>query len=128
MQLVINTFGATIRKEGDRFVITAGSKKLAVSAHAVKRNIGHFPEDFMFQLNPDQAGRLLFQTGIAKKSPRGGRRFLPYAFTEQGAAMLSSVLCSERAVLVNVAISRRRLHSSGPSLHLTHAYLVKFTR
>jgi hypothetical protein len=72
---------------------------------AVKRNIGRFPEDFMFQLNNDEYKSLTFQFGISKKG-RGGRRYLPYAFTEQGVAMLSSVLHSERAVQVNIAVMR----------------------
>jgi hypothetical protein len=58
---------------------------------AVKRNNARFPEDFMFQLSVDEFKSLTFQIGISKKG-RGGRRYLPYAFTEQGVAMLSSVL------------------------------------
>jgi len=73
---------------------------------AVKRNLDRFPEDFMFQLNFQEVRDLIFQFGISKTSGRGGRRHLPYAFTEQGVAMLSSVLKSKRAVLVNVAIIR----------------------
>ena len=61
---------------------------------AVKRNAGRFPTDFMFQLNAEEVANLKFQFGI---SSWGGRRRLPYAFTEQGVAMLSSVLQSERA-------------------------------
>jgi len=71
---------------------------------AVKRNLRRFPSDFMFQLTDEEAAGLIFQTGISKQ--RGGRRHNPYAFTEQGVAMLSSVLRSERAVQVNVAIMR----------------------
>lgn len=67
----------------------------------VKRNIGRFPKDFMFKLSKDEALRLHFAT-----SKRGGRRYAPYVFTEQGVAMLSSVLSSERAVQVNIAIIR----------------------
>ena len=73
---------------------------------AVKRNIGRFPQDFMFQLTAEEAGSLRFQIGISKPQGRGGRRYLPYVFTEQGVAMLSSVLKSERAVQVNIAIMR----------------------
>ena len=72
---------------------------------AVQRNLVRFPEDFMFQLNKAEFEYLIFQTGISKKG-RGGRRYLPYVFTEQGVAMLSSVLNSERAALVNIAIMR----------------------
>ena len=73
---------------------------------AVKRNRNRFPEDFMFQLTVFEADALRFQIGISKSSGRGGRRFLPFAFTEQGVAMLSSVLRSKRAVQVNIAIIR----------------------
>lgn len=70
---------------------------------AVKRNIDRFPEDFMFQLNPDEFANLKSQFVI---SSWGGVRVAPYAFTEQGVAMLSSVLRSERAILVNIEIMR----------------------
>src|SRR5437899_930398 len=70
---------------------------------AVKRNAERFPTDFMFQLDAEEVANLRFQFGI---SSWGGRRRLPYAFTEQGVAMLSSVLNSERAVKVNIAIMR----------------------
>ena len=75
---------------------------------AVRRNLGRFPGDFMFQLTPEEAVSLLrsrSQSVILKQ--RGKNiKYLPYAFTEQGVAMLSSVLRSERAVQVNVAIMR----------------------
>jgi ORF6N domain len=70
---------------------------------AVKRNAERFPTDFMFQLDSEEVADLKFQFGI---SSWGGRRRRPYAFTEQGVAMLSSVLNSERAVKVNIAIMR----------------------
>jgi hypothetical protein len=69
----------------------------------VKRNIGRFPEDFMFQLTKAEFEILIFQIGTSKW---GGRRKLPYAFTEQGVAMLSGVLNSERAIKVNIQIMR----------------------
>src|SRR5437870_5079988 len=72
---------------------------------AVRRNMDRFPEDFMFQLTKEEAERLRFQIGISKPG-RGGRRYVPYVFTEQGVAMLSSVLRSKRAVHVNIAIMR----------------------
>jgi len=72
---------------------------------AVGRNRSRFPPDFMFQLTVEEAETLRCQIGTSKAG-RGGRRYLPYAFTEQGVAMLSSVLRSERAVQVNVAIMR----------------------
>jgi len=86
---------------------------------AVKRNQGRFPGDFMFQLTDKETERLIFQSGRSKG--RGGRRHRPYAFTEQGVAMLSSVLNSERAVQVNIAIMRtfvqlRRLMDSNADL------------
>lgn len=89
---------------------------------AVKRNRSRFPDDFIFQLKTEEAERLIFQTG--RSSAGGGRnvgssrsqtvtlkrgqniKYLPYAFTEQGVAMLSSVLRSQRAVQVNIAIMR----------------------
>ena len=73
---------------------------------AVKRNIDRFPQDFIFQLTKEEADSLRFQIGMSKKEGRGGRRYLPYAFTEQGVAMLSSVLNSKRAVKVNIEIMR----------------------
>src|SRR3989304_935083 len=73
---------------------------------AVKRNIDRFPSDFMFQLTKEEADSLRFQIGMSKTTGRGGRRYLPYAFTEQGVAMLSSVLNSKGAVQVNIAIMR----------------------
>ena len=72
---------------------------------SVKRNINRFPRDFMFQLNEDEYKFLVFQNGISKIG-KGGRRFQPYAFTEHGILMLSSVLKSERAINVNIYIVR----------------------
>ena len=72
---------------------------------AVKRNRSRFPEDFMFRLTYREATTLRSQIVTAKMG-RGGRRSAPYAFTEQGVAMLSSVLRSARAVHVNIAIMR----------------------
>ena len=71
---------------------------------AVKRNADRFPDDFMFQLTADELERLRSHSVTSKN--RGGRRYLPYAFTEQGVAMLSSVLRSPRAVRVNIEIMR----------------------
>ena len=72
---------------------------------AVKRNLSRFPDDFMFQLSDDEDKALRSQI-VTSKAGRGGRRYRPYAFTEQGVAMLSSVLRSPRAVEVNVEIMR----------------------
>ena len=110
---------------------------------AVKRNIERFPADFMLQLSLDEWEDLKCQVGISSspataaktKKPgtirsqivttslHGGRRAIPYAFTEQGIAMLSSVLRSQRAVEVNIAIMRtfvqlRRLMDSNRDLRL----------
>ncbi|HTX76473.1 MAG TPA: ORF6N domain-containing protein [Terracidiphilus sp.] len=70
---------------------------------AVRRNAERFPEDFMFQTTAEETDNLRRQFGT---SSWGGRRYRPYAFTEQGVAMLSSVLRSPRAVQVNIAIMR----------------------
>jgi ORF6N domain len=71
----------------------------------VKRNIDRFPSDFMFQLTKDEAAALRSHIAISKDG-RGGRRYAPYVFTEQGVAMLSGVLRSPTAVAVNIAIMR----------------------
>ncbi|PIZ18265.1 DNA-binding protein [Candidatus Desantisbacteria bacterium CG_4_10_14_0_8_um_filter_48_22] len=91
---------------------------------AVKRNIRRFPADFMFQLRKSEADRLVSQNVIPHKKYFGGS--LPYAFTEQGVAMLSSVLKSERAIDVNIAIMRvfTRLRSI-LSTHKELAYKLK---
>lgn len=70
---------------------------------AVKRNIIRFPANFMFQLSKEESEFLISQIAISKKG-RGGRRTLPYVFTEQGVAMLSSVLNSEKAIQINIQI------------------------
>ena len=72
---------------------------------AVKRNIERFPQDFMFQLTKEEYQNLRFQNGTSK-SAHGGRRYMPYVFTEQGVAMLSSVLESKQAIAVNIQIMR----------------------
>ena len=71
---------------------------------AVKRNLGRFPEDFMFQLTKPEYDALRFQFGMLKRGAHS--KYLPYAFTENGVAMLSSVLRSERAIQVNIVIMR----------------------
>ncbi len=85
---------------------------------AVRRNLGRFPSDFMFQMTKEEYESLRFQIGILSSSSlrsqfvtlKAGqgkhRKYLPYVFTEQGIAMLSSVLRSDRAVQVNIAIMR----------------------
>ena len=89
---------------------------------AVKRNDERFPEDFMFQLTGDEAAGLRFHFETSK-SGRGGRRYRPYAFTEQGVAMLSSVLRSLRAVQVNIAIMRTFVRLR--EMLLSHADLAR---
>jgi hypothetical protein len=71
---------------------------------AVKRNLKRFPSDFMFQLTEEENDSLISHFAISKGS--GGHRKLPHVFTEQGVAMLSSVLKSDRSVLVNIEIMR----------------------
>jgi hypothetical protein len=92
--------------------------ELKVMNQAVKRNIKRFPVDFMFQLSSDEwdslrsqfvtsnEGEPLRSQFVISKSNRGGRRYAPYAFTEQGVSMLSSVINSERAIEVNINIMR----------------------
>ncbi len=70
---------------------------------AVNRNLNRFPDDFMLKLSPTEIENLMCQIGT---SSWGGRRDTPYVFTEQGVAMLSSILRSERAIMVNIAIMR----------------------
>ena len=72
---------------------------------AVTRNLGRFPDDFMFQISEKDQEILRFQFGTSS-GRWGGRRTLPYVFTQEGVAMLSGVLHSERAIQVNVAIMR----------------------
>jgi hypothetical protein len=76
-----------------------------VLLQAVKRNRKRFPEDFMIQLTAVEWEALRSQN-VTSNTQRGGRRYLPYAFTEQGVAMLSSVLRSDRAIAVNIQIMR----------------------
>ena len=88
---------------------------------AVKRNTDRFPSDFMIELSKDEYESLRCQIGISKNTGRGGRRYMPYAFTEQGVAMLSTVLNSDRAVKVNIEIMRafvnlRRILSTNAEL------------
>jgi len=76
-----------------------------VLVQAVKRNLARFPGDFMFQLTSGE-WEALRSLSVTSKPGRGGRRYAPYALTEQGVAMLSSVLGSERAIAVNIEIMR----------------------
>jgi ORF6N domain len=95
----------------------------------VRRNTKRFPADFMFQLKRDEAKTLRSQFATSKPG-RGGRRSLPYAFTEQGVAMLSSVLNSERAIEVNITIMRafvklRQMLESNEELNRKFAAVIR---
>ncbi len=98
------------------------SVPVKVLNQAVKRNINRFPDDFMFQLTPDESETIFRSRSQIVTLKRGENiKYLPYAFTEQGVAMLSSVLRSPRAVEVNIAIMRtfvqlRRLMDSNRDL------------
>jgi hypothetical protein len=96
---------------GQRVMIDADLAELygvltKVLVQAVKRNAVRFPADFMFQITAEEWAALRSQTVTSNEGGRGGRRTAPYAFTEQGVAMLSSVLGSQRAVAVNIEIMR----------------------
>lgn len=88
----------------DRHLAELDRVKPIALRQQVKRNIEHFPSDVMFQLSKVETETLASQTVIPSRRSLGG--YLPYSFTEQGVAMLSSVLKSERAVHVNLAIMR----------------------
>ena len=95
----------------------------------VRRNRTRFPPDFMFQLRREEAESLRSQIATSKVG-RGGRRSLPYVFTEQGVAMLSSVLNSERAIAVNITIMRafvklRQMLESNEELNRKFAAVIR---
>jgi hypothetical protein len=102
-QAILLIRGHKVMLDADLAALYGVSTKVLVQA--VKRNAERFPADFMFQLTEREAVRLRSQTVISKPA-RGGRRTAPFAFTEQGVAMLSSVLRSSRAIQVNVEIMR----------------------
>lgn len=89
----------------DRDLAVLYGVKTKVLNQAVKRNLSRFPEDFMFQLSLVEFENLRSQT-VTSSFNHGGQRYLPFVFTEQGVAMLSSVLSSERAIMVNIQIMR----------------------
>lgn len=93
-----------------------------VLVQAIKRNLKRFPEDFMFQLSAAEFADLRSQSVISSAG-HGGRRTAPYAFTEQGVAMLSSVLGSPRAIAVNIEIMRTFVRVR--QLAATHGDLAK---
>jgi len=102
--LILLIRGQKVMLDADLAALYGVETKALVQA--VKRNIARFPEDFMFQLTKEEHASLRSQIVTSKPSGRGGRRYPPYAFTEQGVAMLSSVLRSPRAVQVNIQIMR----------------------
>jgi hypothetical protein len=93
-----------------------------VLVQAVKRNLERFPVDFMFQLDAKEFANLRSQF-VTSSSGYGGRRYAPYAFTEQGVAMLSSVLNSPRAIAINIEIMRAFVQIR--SMAATHQDLAK---
>jgi len=99
--------------------------EVKVFNQAIKRNAERFPDDFMFQLTREEYGIILKCQIGTSSSPmgRGGRRTLPYVFTEQGVAMLSSVLNSPRAIAVNIEIMRAFVRLR--QLISTHADLAR---
>lgn len=101
-QLILLIRGEKVILDSDLALLYGVETKALV--RAIKRNRERFPSDFMFQLTNQEVIRLRCQFGTSKG--KGGRRYLPYAFTEQGVAMLSSVLHSRCAIMVNVEIMR----------------------
>ncbi|MEJ8826861.1 ORF6N domain-containing protein [Variovorax humicola] len=94
-----------------------------VLVQAVKRNASRFPADFMYRLSEEEWAALRSRTVTSNGGGRGGRRTAPYAFTEQGVAMLSSVLGSPRAIAVNIEIMRTFVRIR--ALATTHADLAR---
>ena len=102
---------AIVRLRGQNVMLDADLARLygvetKTLNQAVRRNISRFPSDFMFQLEPDEAAALRSQFVTLNVRRGSHRKYAPYAFTEQGVAMLSSVLRSPRAIAVNVEIMR----------------------
>ncbi len=100
---ILTLRGQRIILDADLAVLYGVPTKALVQA--VKRNLDRFPADFMFQLT-NQEFNLLRSQSVTSRSMHGGRRTTPYGFTEQGVAMLSSVLSSPRAIAVNIEIMR----------------------
>ncbi|MCK4427788.1 MAG: ORF6N domain-containing protein [candidate division Zixibacteria bacterium] len=105
----------------DRHIAALYGVKPIALRQQVKRNMDRFPEDFMLKLTKEEAEILLSQNVIPSKRSLGG--YLPYAFTEQGVAMLSSVLNSKRAIYVNIQIMRT--FAKLRQILLTHADLKR---
>ena len=106
----VTSISSTIRTvRGQKVLLDADLAKIygvptKVFNKAVKRNAGRFPADFMFQLTPAEFENLRFQIGTS--SSHGGRRFLPYAFTEKGAVMAANILNSPEAVRMSIFVVR----------------------
>ena len=96
--------GQAVLLDSDLALLYGVSTKALIQA--VRRNRLRFPDDFMFVLTNQEVARLRSQIVTSKRPGRGGRRYAPHAFTEQGVAMLSSVLRSSAAVSVNIEIMR----------------------
>jgi ORF6N domain len=126
LQPIIGSRILTLREQ--RVMIDADLAELygvqtKVLVQGVKRNLSRFPVDFMFQLSAEEFAALRSQSVTSNAGGRGGRRTAPYAFTEQGVAMLSSVLGSARAIAVNIEIMRTFVRVR--ALAATHGDLAK---
>lgn len=99
--------GQKVMLDNDLAVIYGVETKML--NRAVKRNLNRFPTDFMFQLTEEETKLLRFQIGTSNKG-RGGRRYLPYVFTEHGAVMLASVLNSPIAIEASIKVVRAFVH------------------
>lgn len=101
--LILQVRGLSVMLDSDLAALYG--VRTAMVLRAMRRNLERFPADFAFQLTPEEAAALRIQSGSSSEG-HGGRRYLPFVFTEEGVAMLSSVLRSERAVAVNIEIMR----------------------
>ena len=102
MRAIVVVRGQRVMMDSDLAVLYGVESKVLLQA--VRRNMDRFPPDFVFQVEKQEVARL--RSPFVTSKGRGGRRYAPYAFTEQGVAMLSSVLRSKRAVEVNIAVMR----------------------
>jgi ORF6N domain-containing protein len=102
-QAIVIVRGIRVLLDADLAALYGVSTRVLVQA--VKRNRKRFPKDFMLQLTDDEV-EILRSQSVISSSDHGGRRYAPYAFTEQGVAMLSSVLRSKRAIHANIEIMR----------------------
>ena len=103
-QTILFVRGEKVLLDEDLAVLYGVQTKALVQA--VKRNLERFPDDFMFQLSQEEWENLRSQSVTSSLEGYGGRRYAPYAFTQEGVAMLSSVLRSDQAVQVNIEIMR----------------------